>query len=318
MKLIYKFFVIWVLLITFHGMSFALSPWEPWLRFTWIEQWKNTRFFGSSPAQHDSLTLSIHHILLGPGGQNSYVEVHSSPNFSTTKDGTWQYRVKNNIFRDKEMYEAVLYLQWVKIDSLTFFHQDTNVAIKAKINKVSEDIIPVISGIASPRDTLTIKIDELVVINDFWTMKHETVYTSWKFFASSSGEWFHSVENNRFFKTNTTYYITLLVNGRYADERTFVYKINEALLPLCTLVVSKNPIKKGESVEIKWTTTNAQKVTLTRPNRGTTNEVRVNGRTTITPVKTWIFTITASNNFGTVECPLEIIVESPVVKPYTR
>jgi len=89
-------------------------------------------------------------------------------------------------------------------------------------------------------------------------------------------------------------------------------------MPECSLTASQTTINRGESTTLTWRTENAGLVTLFRPNIGTTNEVRPNGRTTVTPGRTGTFLIRAGNALGSKECPLQITVEHPMASSTIR
>lgn len=77
-----------------------------------------------------------------------------------------------------------------------------------------------------------------------------------------------------------------------------------APIPVCTLVANPTAVQIGGSSTLTWTTENATSVTI---NQGI-NEVALDGSTSVTPVISTTYTLTATGVGGTVTCPATVNV----------
>ncbi len=80
-----------------------------------------------------------------------------------------------------------------------------------------------------------------------------------------------------------------------------------AAKPTATLSADRTSIKKGESVRLSWTTTDAQNVSIA-PEVGA---VTAQGSTTVTPADTTTYTITATGAGGSADASVSISVTVP-------
>jgi len=80
-----------------------------------------------------------------------------------------------------------------------------------------------------------------------------------------------------------------------------------AAKPTATLSADRTSIKKGESVRLSWTTTDAQNVSIA-PEVGA---VTAQGSTTVTPADTATYTITATGAGGSADASVSISVTVP-------
>ncbi|HYW67046.1 MAG TPA: peptidoglycan-associated lipoprotein Pal [Candidatus Dormibacteraeota bacterium] len=80
-----------------------------------------------------------------------------------------------------------------------------------------------------------------------------------------------------------------------------------AAKPTATLSADRTSIKKGESVRLSWTTTDAQNVSIA-PEVGA---VTAQGSTTVTPADTTTYTITATGAGGSADASVHISVTVP-------
>ena len=124
------------------------------------------------------------------------------------------------------------------------------------IVSISDDFNPVISGTASSARNLEITIDKLVAVNDFWTLRHDRVYTSLSknFVMDSKGWWFYKVENDWIFERWSMYYIQLRYNWNYAGEKTFVYWWEIIDMPYVENVPESNTSRDNQLMHINLST----------------------------------------------------------------
>jgi hypothetical protein len=80
----------------------------------------------------------------------------------------------------------------------------------------------------------------------------------------------------------------------------------QPLPPVCTLVASPTQIAPGESSTLTWTTKRAKTVTIDQ-NIGAVTPL-AGGSVSVSPRSTTTYTLTASNDVGTVHCPATVTV----------
>ncbi len=95
-------------------------------------------------------------------------------------------------------------------------------------------------------------------------------------------------------------YTKTVQNGQVVCSRT-------QTKPQCVLTANKEDILSGETVVLKWRTTNAQRVNLTEVG----NNLSPNGEATVRPTKSTVYTLTAigSGNDNTETCETTIVVD---------
>src|SRR5208282_1744559 len=84
-----------------------------------------------------------------------------------------------------------------------------------------------------------------------------------------------------------------------------------AAKPTATLSADRTSIKKGESVRLTWTTTDAQNISIA-PEVGA---VTAQGSTTVTPANSATYSITATGAGGSAEASVSITVTIPPPPP---
>jgi peptidoglycan-associated lipoprotein len=82
-----------------------------------------------------------------------------------------------------------------------------------------------------------------------------------------------------------------------------------AVKPTASLSADRNSINKGDSVKLSWTTTDATNVSIA-PEVGA---VTPQGSTTVSPVESTTYTLTASGAGGTTDATVRVSVNVPVV-----
>ena len=317
-KYIISFITLLFLTVT---QAFALSPWEPPFWINSIQQTSENIIIsgGSWTVHHDDLSIVIFDKPVSAWGANTSIKIYSGQNFSTQKDGTFTYSVKNHIFTNLETYEVVLYLMWYEIDRKIFTYEADKLCEilnnclpqESKITSISDGFHPVIAGVSRSLTNLELQIDELIPsmdsIHSHWYTK---VYSSSRenFMIDSKGWWAYNVQNNNIFKNNRIYLARFLENWREVDSKRFIFESQQNISPTCTLTSSDVSIIQWENAEIRWFTQNADVVTLTHHTTWNTSEVNSQWTRIVTPNTTEQFIITATNSTDSVRCSVEITV----------